>query len=362
MESLAQRLLQWYDRNGRHDLPWQHPRTPYRTWVAEIMLQQTTVATVVPYFRRFLDTFPDLDTLAAADPDRVLSLWSGLGYYARGRNLHAAAQRIRDDHGGEFPRTREALEALPGIGRSTAAAILAQAFGLRHPILDGNVKRVLSRLRTVPGWPGSSRTSRALWTLAEELTPHQRVADYTQAIMDLGATCCTRNRPDCSACPWRADCAAHRQGRVTEFPAPRPRPSSPRRRRAITLLLLRDDAGQLLLEQRPPSGIWGGLRGFPEIAGDDDLETLSRRLGGTITIEGELPPLTHALSHFDMVITPVLGHLHGTGRRCMDGAGQFWYKAGAELSFGVAAPVRDLLDRLADTDDQEATWLEWCNA
>jgi A/G-specific adenine glycosylase len=281
--AFATRLLAWFERHGRHDLPWQHPREPYRVWLAEIMLQQTRVATVIPYFQRFVATLPDVRALAAADEDRVLSLWSGLGYYRRARFMHQAARRIVEKFGGVFPRDLPALTSLPGIGRSTAAAILAQSFGLRHAILDGNVKRVLARHRGIDGWPGDAKVEKIVWQEAEALTPHRRVADYTQAIMDLGATVCTRSAPICGDCPLATDCVALRDGRITELPAPRPRRQIPSRN--ALLLLEHDTRGRVRLVKRAPTGIWPALWSLPEIECEPGE---SRRIAG----------FEHTFTHF----------------------------------------------------------------
>jgi A/G-specific adenine glycosylase len=270
MSDFSDKLLTWHDTHGRKDLPWQKHSTAYRVWISEIMLQQTQVATVIPYYDRFMDRFPDLISLANAELDDVLHLWSGLGYYARARNLHKAAKSVRDDHGGVFPMEFEEVTALPGIGRSTAAAILALADNQHHAILDGNVKRVLTRYYMVEGWPGAPSVIQALWSLAEKLTPAQRVAQYTQAIMDLGATLCTRSRPACAICPLTADCQAHAANRQAEFPHRRPKKKLPVRE--TTFVMMCDQAGQVMLERRPPSGIWGGLWGFPECPDDANLD------------------------------------------------------------------------------------------
>jgi len=235
--SFAARLIAWHAEHGRHDLPWQKRRTPYRVWVSEIMLQQTQVATVIPYYRRFMTRFPTLQSLADAPQDEVLHLWTGLGYYARARNLQKAAQQIRGRHGGRFPRDIESVQALPGIGRSTAGAILALSTGQRHPILDGNVKRVLTRHGAIAGWPGDRRVEQKLWALAEAYTPKARAADYTQSIMDLGATLCTRTRPRCGECPVAADCQARKLGRQMDFPAAKPRKLLPVRRTRMLMLV-----------------------------------------------------------------------------------------------------------------------------
>jgi A/G-specific adenine glycosylase len=305
----APRLLAWWDRHGRKDLPWQRQRTPYRVWVAEIMLQQTQVAAVAGYFERFVAAFPDVAALAAAPLDAVLHRWSGLGYYARARNLHRAARLLAADGAAEPPATLEALCALPGIGRSTAGAILACAFGTRAPILDGNVRRVLARHRAVAGAPGERAASALLWALAEALTPHARVGDYTQAIMDLGATVCTRTRPRCDDCPVAADCIARASGRVAELPSVRRRAVLPVR--AARMLVVRRPDGGVLLEQRPARGLWGGLWTFPELAADTAVDTALAHLGvaaGTAGVR-ELPPFEHAFTHFRLTVSPLLVEL-----------------------------------------------------
>ncbi|MGD8746674.1 MAG: A/G-specific adenine glycosylase, partial [Gammaproteobacteria bacterium] len=253
----ARRVLDWFEVSGRHDLPWQIDPSPYRVWVSEIMLQQTQVATVIPYFERFIARFPAIRELADADLDEVLHLWSGLGYYARARNMHRAARTVCEHHGGRFPEAFDEVAALPGIGRSTAGAILALSLGQRHPILDGNVKRVLCRHEGLEGWPGRPAVEKALWEISDRLTPDDGVAEYTQAMMDLGATICRRGRPDCDRCPVSGDCVARSQGRQQELPTPRPRRERPLRR--THMLLISDPDGRVLLERREPSGIWGGL-------------------------------------------------------------------------------------------------------
>ena len=344
-----QRLLRWFDRNGRHDLPWQSPRDPYRVWVSEIMLQQTQVSTVIPYFERFMARFPDVAGLAAADLDAVLHLWTGLGYYARARNLHRAAGVIVAEHGGCFPADFEAVLALPGIGRSTAGAILAQALDQRHAILDGNAKRVLARHRAIAGWPGQKAVEKALWAAAEDCTPHARVADYTQAIMDLGATVCTRTRPDCVACPVGEDCAARAEGRQADFPGRRPRKALPERH--TRMLLLRDAEGRVLLEQRPPAGIWGGLWSLPECPPEADLHAWSREtLGVELDAVRDGEPLSHTFTHFRLRIQPVHARLHGpaAGGGIMEAAARVWYNTRLPASLGLPAPVKTLLDALGD--------------
>jgi A/G-specific adenine glycosylase len=303
--TFAERLLRWFDVHGRRDLPWQHPREPYRVWLSEIMLQQTQVATVIPYFERFLKRFPDVGSLAAAPTDDVLQLWAGLGYYARARNLHRCAQQVMEQHGGEFPRDLDALVALPGIGRSTGAAILAQAFGDRHAILDGNVKRVLARHAGIDGWPGLPAVQQQLWRVSEALLPQTRLADYTQAIMDLGAQLCTSRRPQCAECPVAEDCQARLQNRVSALPTARPRKERPQR--SAWLLLVEDAAGALLLERHPPVGIWGSLWCPPVVELDQDWRAeLTLRYGLTVAAEvRRLAPIHHAFTHYDFELQPL---------------------------------------------------------
>jgi A/G-specific adenine glycosylase len=338
----APALLAWWERHGRHDLPWQHDRTPYRVWVSEIMLQQTQVATVIPYFERFMARFPDVRALADAPQDEVLHHWSGLGYYARARNLQRAAQAIRDEHGGEFPTTLEAVMDLPGIGRSTAGAILALSRGERHPILDGNVKRVLARWCGIEGWPGEPRVEAALWRHADAITPAERAADYTQAIMDLGATLCTRSKPACALCPVADDCVARQTGRQHELPTPRPAKARPRRG-VVWLVVVRDDG--VLLERRPPAGLWGGLWGFPEFTTREDAEAFAVQRFGVVQFRA-WAPLAHAFSHFDLDIAPLLAECAAgpdADPAVMEADRWAWYNTRAPARLGLAAPVAGLL-------------------
>jgi len=340
-DSFAARLLDWHVRAGRHDLPWQTGRSAYRVWVAEIMLQQTQVTTVVPYFNRFITRFADIAALAAAPLDEVLHHWSGLGYYARARNLHAAARVIVKDHAGRFPTDHAAVNALPGIGRSTAGAILAQAFGQRHAILDGNVKRVLARFHAVAGWPGESQVEKQLWAHAEAHTPAARVGDYTQAIMDLGATVCRRSRPSCPQCPLAPDCAARAAGRQAEFPAPRPRRPRPLRR--TRMLLLSDAAGAVLLERRPPQGVWGGLWCPPELGEEPAADWAGRVLGVTIGPTAPLAPVRHGFTHFELEIEAVAARLEIPPPALMEPGRWVWYNARSPARLGLAAAVSRLL-------------------
>ena len=354
-DEFAARLLAWFAGHGRTDPPWQREPTPYRVWVSEIMLQQTQVATVIPYFVRFTARFPDAAALSAAPLDEVLHLWSGLGYYARARNLHRAACEIRDAHGGELPRDIDTLQTLPGIGRSTAGAILSLACSQRHPILDGNVKRVLTRYHAVEGWPGESAVQRRLWGLAEAHTPHAKVDRYTQAIMDLGATLCTRSRPRCADCPVSKDCAARAAGRQADFPYPKPRRALPVR--ATTFLILRNEQGDVLLQRRPPSGVWGGLWGFPECPVEwDPRHWCEEKLGVGVQSLETLAPLRHTFSHFHLDITPVHIETAAIGASVMEPGGTLWYNGNPSQAVGLAAPVSKLLTRLRrqpeHTDDE----------
>lgn len=340
----SQRVLAWFDQSGRHDLPWQDNRTPYRVWVSEIMLQQTQVATVIPYFQRFMERFPTVEALATAPQDGVLHLWTGLGYYARARNLHKAAQQIVAEYGGEFPDAIEPVMALPGIGRSTAGAILALSRDRRHPILDGNVKRVLARFHAVDGWPGKSAVLARLWELAEAHTPKKRVADYTQAMMDLGATVCTRGQPQCELCPLVADCVAHAEGRETDYPGKRPRKTLPVREARMLLI---HDGQKVLLQQRPPVGIWGGLWGFPEAAANESVDEACQRLTGAAPERTQTwPVLRHTFSHFHLDITPIEVHPGSTPARVAEAEAQCWYDMRRPPRLGLAAPVKRLVEAL----------------
>lgn len=340
----AARLLAWYDRHGRNDLPWQHPRTPYRVWVAEVMLQQTQVTAVMGYFERFIARFPDVHRLAKADTDSVMEYWAGLGYYARARNLHAAARVIVDDYAGELPDDLDALMALPGIGRSTAGAVLAQAFGLRAPILDGNAKRVLARFEAVDGAPGQAGFENRLWRLAEQYTPHQRLADYTQAIMDLGATMCVKRAPNCPECPVNSDCAARAQGRQADIPAPRRRAKRPLR--TTRMLILRRASGDILFERRPPAGIWGGLWALPEIPDGQNAEAYCRQqLGLSPAHTRELPALRHGFTHFELEIKPLeMQVMEQAG--IMEERGRDWYAR--EQPPPLPTPIAKLIRNLGD--------------
>jgi A/G-specific adenine glycosylase len=345
MRAIAPRLLDWHARAGRHDLPWQRDRRPYRVWVSEIMLQQTQVATVIPYYERFIARFPDVVALANAPIDEVLHLWTGLGYYARARNLHRSAQIIRDDHAGEFPMSIEAAMALPGVGRSTAGAILAIASGARVPILDGNVKRVLARYAGVDGAIDDTSTLNELWRLAEANTPAQDVATYTQAIMDLGATVCVRSRPLCANCPLAEDCSARIQGRQAELPAPKRRRAPRKRRHAVMLIARRNSA--VLLVQRPAAGIWGGLWSPPEFTDREAAATFAwRELARPRLDAMELPEIEHSFTHFDLVISPILVRCDGDAS--VRETKSLWYDLGNPARVGLPAPIKTLLGNLLE--------------
>ena len=346
-EAVAPALLEWHARDGRHHLPWQQDRTPYRVWVSEIMLQQTQVRTVVAYYERFMARFPDVRSLADAPVDEVLHLWSGLGYYARARNLHRAAVRIRDDYGGEFPVQFAQLAALPGIGRSTAGAILALALGARFPILDGNARRVLARYFGVPGNSSERGVAQRLWELSERCTPHAQVDAYTQAIMDLGATVCVRRKPLCTHCPLSLKCFARRTGRQHELPAPRV--SRTRRQRRVFMVVALQDDGSVLLERRPESGVWGGLWCLPEFATATAAGAFLRTALRAAAIKPQpLSDIQHAFTHFDLAITPLLVRCAGAWAVREEGAQpSLWYNIREPARIGLPAPITTLLSSLA---------------
>ena len=340
------RLLKWFDRYGRHDLPWQHPRDAYRVWLSEIMLQQTQVSTVIPFFERFLNRFPDVHALAKAHTDEVLALWAGLGYYARARNLHKCAQILVEQYQGEFPHDIDALIELPGIGRSTAGAILSQAFGERHAILDGNVRRVLARYAAIEGWPGEPSVQKKLWALSEKLLPHERLADYTQAIMDMGATVCTSRKPACGICPMLEDCSAKQQGKVSALPASKPKRAHPLKR--SWLLLIENAEGEVFCERRPPAGIWGGLWCPPMSPEQQDWTALcADQYGFKVTQANPLPVVKHSFTHFDLEIMPLRLRMVGnSSRNIREASDSVWVKIGfgKNPAVGLPAPIRKILE------------------
>lgn len=346
MTAFATDLLKWFDRHGRHDLPWQHPRDAYRVWLSEIMLQQTQVATVIPYFQRFVTQLPTLRDLATADEDTVLALWSGLGYYRRARFLHRAAQLCVERHDGKMPRDFDALAALPGIGRSTAGAILAQAYGLRFPILDGNVKRVLTRFHGIVGHPGEREVEKQLWLHADTHTPAERTADYTQAIMDLGATVCVRTRPLCAVCPMRDACIAHRDNLTTQLPTPKPGKTIPTR--STVMLILRDGESRVLLQRRGPQGVWSGLWSLPE-ADDTDSAWREAQRNAQIDDAQALTPFMHVFSHYRLQIQPMLFEGAAPASAIADNPDQRWCAIADLPALGLPAPVRSLLMALPES-------------
>ena len=349
MTPFAIALLAWFDRHGRHDLPWQHPREAYRVWLSEIMLQQTQVATVIPYFQRFMASLPTLRDLASADEDTVLALWSGLGYYRRARFLHRTAQLCVERHNGEMPRDFDALTALPGIGRSTAGAILAQAYGLRFPILDGNVKRVLTRYHGIFGHPGEREVEKQLWQHADAHTPAERTADYTQAIMDLGATVCVRTRPLCNACPMRGDCIANRDNLTTQLPTPKPSKTIPTR--STVMLILRDANHRVLLQRRGAQGVWSGLWSLPE-ADDTDNAWREAQQRAQIDDAQSLTPFVHVFSHYRLQIQPLLFDGATPTRAIADNADLRWCSIAELPTLGLPAPVRSLLLALPESTEE----------
>ena len=340
--AFAQAVLEWYSRHGRTGLPWQLDKSPYRVWLSEIMLQQTQVATVIPYYQRFLNTFPDIQSLADASIDQILQHWQGLGYYARARNLHRAAQIIRDQHAGHFPQQMDQLTSLPGIGRSTAGAILSLACGQGWPILDGNVKRVLARCFQVEGWYGQGKTMKTLWRIAEQLTPTSQTGEYNQAMMDLGAMVCLKSKPKCDACPLTPYCESYRHGTQASYPEKRPGKSRPQKQ---TLMLLHRYQQQVLLYRRPPSGIWGGLWSLPEVAGREEIGDWQ-----SSHLACEKPPdeiktnvLKHQFTHFNLDISVAVIDLDQLPARVADEDNIAFVTSSELPGYGLPTPVRNLL-------------------
>ncbi len=348
VSDFATRLLTWFDEHGRKDLPWQKDATAYRVWVSEIMLQQTQVQTVIPYFNRFVDRFPDLASLASASQDDVLAHWSGLGYYARARNLHKAAQQINSEHEGRFPASFDDVADLPGIGRSTAGAILSLAMNQRHAILDGNVKRVLARHEAIAGWPGKSSVASDLWAVAECHTPRERVAEYTQAIMDLGATLCTRSKPLCDRCPVSSDCTARLSENVADYPGRKPKTSKPLR---STTMILASMNGQVYLERRPEAGIWGGLWSLPELDGRSLCEWCDEVLGSAATETRPWEVLRHSFSHYDLDIQPIFVRIESQAGKVADADERIWHRLNDAPPGGIAAPVKKLINQLKKSEN-----------
>ncbi|TLY48312.1 MAG: A/G-specific adenine glycosylase [Gammaproteobacteria bacterium] len=343
-KQFQQKILDWFTQFGRKQLPWQQTKSPYSIWLSEIMLQQTQVATVIPYFQRFVKHFPTLSSLAKADIDEVIRLWSGLGYYARARNLHRCAQTIEKDYSGKFPKDLLLLENLPGIGRSTAGAILALAFGQPASILDGNVKRVLARFHAVTGWPSLSAVNKQLWVLAEHYTPKNKsIRQYTQAMMDLGALVCTRSQPKCTQCPLQNHCKAYTEDSTNHYPSPKPRKTIPYR--TIKMLILINKNQEILLEKRPPLGIWGGLWSLPECSITENMKNFCKR-HYYCEIEPPIKKyafLKHTFSHFQLEIRPILIQVKHWHPPLMESERILWYNRQQLASKGLAAPVKKLL-------------------
>ncbi len=337
-------VLNWFDQYGRTNLPWQKSINPYRVWISEIMLQQTQVSTVIPYFERFMHSYPTVETLAAAPLDEVLHHWTGLGYYARARNLHKTAELVSGELNGQFPDNVPQLIELPGIGRSTAGAISSIAFKNQATILDGNVKRVLARFSATDGWPGKSAVVEKLWLIAETYTPYKRIADYTQAMMDLGATVCTRSSPNCEQCPLVKNCKAYQLGNPQDYPGKKPKKKLPVK--TTCFLMIRNSEGALLLEQNPPVGLWGGLWIFPQCESQDQLEETYLKLGIQADSQQILEIKRHTFSHFHLDYQPVeisIGSSAATANQIAEDSNQVWYNPQNPLSLGMPAPIKALL-------------------
>ncbi|SFD87919.1 A/G-specific adenine glycosylase [Massilia yuzhufengensis] len=344
--TFSQAVIDWQRSHGRHTLPWQNTTDAYRIWLSEIMLQQTQVAAVLGYYGRFLERFPTVQALAEAPSEDVMAHWSGLGYYTRARNLHACAKRVVEQYGGIFPGDPALLAELPGIGRSTAAAIAAFSVGARAAIMDGNVKRVFARVFGIEQYPGEKRVEDALWRRAEALLPETGVESYTQGLMDLGATLCTRSRPDCPRCPLRERCVAYATGRTAELPVRKPKKTSPEKRAALLVVI---DGGQVLLEQRASSGIWGGLLSLPEVdghlGGEVDAVAAASVVAagaqfGTVDEVEALRPLVHVFTHYKLHIAPWQVRLSARGGAT---GRHVWWDLQAIADAPLPAPVKKLL-------------------
>lgn len=343
MSDFSSRLIAWQKQYGRHDLPWQNTTDPYAIWVSEIMLQQTQVAAVIGYYSKFMQRFPNIAALADATQDEVLQHWSGLGYYSRARNLHNAAQTVMDEHGGEFPQNFATIQTLSGIGRSTAAAIASFAFNQVQTILDGNVKRVLTRYFAIEGWPGTPKIEKELWSLADTLLPQVDMVAYTQGLMDLGATLCTRSKPQCQLCPLRETCKAYQEHRVHQLPTPKPRKTIPEKHTTMIILL---QGGAVMLEKRPPTGIWGGLWSFPEADNNDDYATIAQhRFGVCASSKQPLPTLSHTFTHFKLHIKPQPLEVTAHDSKVNE-TGQIWISIEDAISAAIPTPVRKILQSL----------------
>lgn len=346
--TLSQKILKWFDKHGRHDLPWQKNINAYRVWVSEIMLQQTQVTTVIDYFERFMKRFPTLSKLANAPLDEVFELWSGLGYYARAKNLHKTAQIIHTQYRGKFPTTYDAVLALPGIGQSTAGAILSISTHQRYPILDGNVKRVLSRHFAIEGWYGNPKTLEQLWALSEKITPKDRVADYTQAIMDLGATVCTRTQPKCTVCPIASTCEAKKLDKVKLYPMSKPKSKIPTRATTILILISRKHHC-ILLEKRPMKGIWGGLWSLPECPLQTNIkEWCTKMFKLSLKEMRSWEPFRHTFTHFHLNIHPILCEVKDQPKPKITDLNYEWYPIEKASNLGLPAPIRRLIEAVEE--------------
>jgi A/G-specific adenine glycosylase len=340
----SNQLLDWFDLYGRKDLPWQQRATPYHVWLSEIMLQQTQVSTVIPYYQRFIEQFNSINSLAEAAVDDVLSLWTGLGYYARARNLHKAAIIMAQQHNGEMPNNFDDLIALPGIGRSTAGAILTLAYHQQFAILDGNVKRVLTRYFAIKGWPGKKDIENQLWQKAEQLLPKQRIANYIQAQMDLGATVCSRTKPQCESCPLKSNCLAYKQEQPTLYPTSKPKKQIPSRQ--THWLIAQNGSAEILLQQRPTQGIWGGLWSFPEVEDEGELDYHRQQLNLIEISKVKLIDINHIFSHFKLKIHPYLIQCEQQNNHVAENNNLSWYKISDALRLGLPAPVKTVIQSL----------------
>jgi A/G-specific adenine glycosylase len=341
-ELFQQKILNWFNLHGRKDLPWQQNISPYRVWLSEVMLQQTQVTTVIPYFNQFIQAFPDIHQLADAPIDSVLHLWSGLGYYARARNLHKTAQIISKQQG-QFPDDLDSLMQLPGIGRSTAGAISSIALNKSQPILDGNVRRVLARFHAISGWTGNTKISNELWQISTRYTPSVHFADYTQAMMDLGATVCVRSQPKCTECPIHSDCLARIENKVAELPTPKPKKTIPVKH--STFLLLHNNEGHILLEKRPPTGIWGGLWSLPEYDSLSDIQAWLLENNMTTQSIQQLDEQRHTFSHYHLDYTPIIVKTENPINIVMEANQTVWYKSDEVNALGLPTPIKRLLQQ-----------------
>ena len=350
-EQFHQRIVNWYAEHGRKHLPWQQNKTPYKVWVSEIMLQQTQVATVIPYFEAFMARFPTIAVLADAEQDEVLHHWTGLGYYARARNLHKSAQLIAREYDGQFPVEFDQVLALPGIGRSTAGAVLSLSLGQHHPILDGNVKRVLARHGAIEGWPGKKQVEEQLWQLTESLTPRDNITHYNQAMMDIGSSICTRSKPKCDQCPVAIDCKAQLMGRQTEFPGKKPKKTIPEKQ--AYMLVIRD-SGSVMMAKRPPAGIWGGLWCFPQFGTMSELNQFIEQHGMQLDTDEPLASFRHTFSHFHLDITAFTAKINPSkAHLIMEDDASLWYNIANPPKVGLAAATERILSSLGSEFNKE---------